>query len=408
MNAASLPSAAAPPDADGVAAVLRDCASDGRAVVAEGGGTLVAIGNAPQRCDLVLQLRRLDAIAAYDPADLTIGVGAGLTLAQLGRTLAAAGQWLPLDAPAPERATVGGTLAAGWTGPRRARYGRPRDLLIGSTVALADGTLARAGGMVVKNVTGYDMSKLYVGALGTLGIFTRANFKTLPLPAARRLALAPLDDDLRERAEHALASLRFEPTAALALDGFTRGAPAGAPMHLAVLYEGAESVVERGIRDLRSAFGKTGIAQTLVADGDDAEQRFAAVVEAYVAVIGERSITYRDAGPSSSAFGRARAVRRAAAAAGVAVETIVDYVCGDVIVRCSAPSARVLEAAIGAADRAVRAALPRAWVVAGAARARALVDAWGAPPTTLGTMRAVKARFDPRGTLAPGRYLGGI
>ncbi len=134
----------------------------------------------------------LRGIRDYDPRDMTAGIEAGTTLAEIARVLAEHGQWIPFDAPLPARATAGGTLAAGWAGPRRAAYGRARDLVIGSTIALTDGTLARAGGMVVKNVTGYDMSKLYVGSLGTLGVIVRANFKALPRPAARRLAIAPI------------------------------------------------------------------------------------------------------------------------------------------------------------------------------------------------------------------------
>ena len=106
----------------------------------------------------------------------------------LSTLLAAQGQFVPFDAPQPQYATLGGTLAAGWLGPRRHRYGRPRDYLIGSTIVLADGTIARAGGMVVKNVAGYDMSRLYVGSFGTLGVLVQANLKTIPLAAAARVS----------------------------------------------------------------------------------------------------------------------------------------------------------------------------------------------------------------------------
>ncbi len=318
----------------------------------------------------------------YDYRDLTIGVQAGMTVADFNRTLAEHGQFVPLDAPEAGRATVGGVLAAGWLGPRRAVYGRPRDLLIGATAALADGTLASAGGMVVKNVTGYDVGKLYAGSLGTLGIVVRANFKALPKPPARRLATAPLHEDTRDRAVAALSGLALEPSAALALDGF------GGPARLVVLYEGSAATVERATRELRSALGATGVAETALLDGDAAERAFERVLDGYTEVVRDRTITYREPGLPSSAWERARRARALGA------ETIADLRTGDLIARFAGQPART--------------ALPQAQVVAGAAALRAGLDAWGEPPAALATMRALKARFDPRGVLAPGRFVGGI
>lgn len=371
-----------PNDAAEVALALADSAARGEAVVAFGGGTLQGIGNAPARYDVALSTRRLQAVRAYDHRDLTIGVDAGITVAAFSRTLAEYGQFVPLDVPEPERATIGGALASGWLGPRRAAYGRPRDLLIGSTAALVDGTLASAGGMVVKNVTGYDVGKLYVGSLGTLGVIVRANFKTLPKPAARRFASAPLSEDARDRAVAALSGLTIEPVAALTIDGF------GGPPRIVVLFEGSEATVERATRDLRSALGRTGVAETTLVDGDAAENAFARVVAGYTEVVGERTITYREPGLPGTAWERAQRVRELGA------EVIADLRTGDVIARFSRQHARTV--------------LPRATIIAGAASLRADLDAWGEPPTTIATMRALKRRFDPDGVLAPGRFIGGI
>lgn len=371
-----------PNDAAEVALALADSAARGEAVVAFGGGTLQGIGNAPARYDVALSTRRLQAVRAYDHRDLTIGVDAGITVAAFSRTLAEYGQFVPLDVPEPERATIGGALASGWLGPRRAAYGRPRDLLIGSTAALVDGTLASAGGMVVKNVTGYDVGKLYVGSLGTLGVIVRANFKTLPKPAARRFASAPLSEDARDRAVAALSGLTIEPVAALTIDGF------GGPPRIVVLFEGSEATVERATRDLRSALGRTGVAETTLVDGDAAENAFARVVAGYTEVVGERTITYREPGLPGTAWERAQRVRELGA------EVIADLRTGDVIARFSRQHARTV--------------LPRATIIAGAASLRADLDAWSEPPTTIATMRALKRRFDPDGVLAPGRFIGGI
>ncbi|MFN2460070.1 MAG: FAD-binding oxidoreductase [Candidatus Velthaea sp.] len=399
-----------PPDAAGVATMLERAAHDGAAVVAFGGATLQSIGNAPVRYDVALSVRGLDRVLAYDARDLTIGLEAGATLENVSRVLAASNQFLPFDAPHPKAATAGGTLAAGWVGPRSAAYGRLRDLLIGSTAALADGTLATAGGMVVKNVTGYDMSKLYVGSLGTLGVLVRANFKALPRAAARRLAVAPLPDDVRERAIAAVFALPLEPVAALVTVGFFSATPRvrDEDARLAVLFEGSDAVIERATRELRSALGAAGVAQTVLLDEDPAEAAFQRLIDAYVENVDDRSITYRSAGLPSNAWARASAARRIAAACAVACEAIVDLRTGAVVMRMSGRTREAIAAALARLDGELRRIVPRVNVLAGDPALRAGVDAWGAPPGTLDVMRDLKRRFDPAAILAPGRYVGGI
>jgi glycolate oxidase FAD binding subunit len=398
----------APQDEAGVADVLRRCNADGTALIALGGGTLQSLGNAPRRCDLHLSLEALRGVTDYVPGDLTLGALAGTTLGDLTRTLAAEGQHLPIDAPFPERATVGGTIAAGWAGPRRATYGRLRDLIIGSVVVLADGTIAHAGGMVVKNVSGYDMSKVYTGSLGTLAVIVRANLKAFPRPAARRLAVAPVAADARDRAVAGVASLAVEPSAALLLDGFANAlAPHDDAARLAVLFEGSDATVERGTRELRSVLGKAGVPHTQLSDGLAAERTFSSIVDAYVES-SDRSLTYKSAGLPTDAAARALAALDLAARFGLTGETIADLRTGDVVLRASARDVAAFSEVLERYDGAVRHALPRTTLLAGAPALRARIDAWGPPPSTFATMRAIKERFDPRGILAPGRYVGGL
>jgi glycolate oxidase FAD binding subunit len=403
----------APRSVDALATLVRTANDDGRAVVPFGGGTLQGLGALPRRYDVAVSLGRLDRVVAYEFQDLTIAVEAGCTLARLQATLAAHGQFVPLDAPHPDRATVGGTLAAGWLGPRRSAYARPRDLVIGTTVVLADGTVARAGGMVVKNSTGYDLSKLYVGSLGTLGVLVRANLKTLPLPAARRVAVAALPERSRAHATANVAALGIEPTAAVAVEGFANEIDGrdGIDGRLFLLYEGSGALVDRATRELRSALGAAGVPETRLIDGG-ADAAFARLVDAYVAPLGSRSATYRSGGDPADAHARRAAFARLARAHELACETIEDLRSGDLFVRMSSPMTADFAERVAAfdAERATAAggALATARVVAAPNGVRARLDAWGAPPPALDAMRALKSHFDPHGTLAPGRFVGGL
>ena len=147
-----------------------------------GGGTHVGSGNVPASYDVALSLAQMSRIVAHEPADLTVTVEPGLRIDELQRALAAYGQFLPLDPACDDAATIGGVLAVNAYGPLRHAFGTARDWLIGTRVVHADGSLSKSGGRVVKNVTGYDMHKLYVGSLGTLGVLVEATLKVAPLP----------------------------------------------------------------------------------------------------------------------------------------------------------------------------------------------------------------------------------
>src|SRR2546428_5699278 len=165
-----------------LAEILRLSNEAGLAVIPRGGGTKLGWGNSPARAGLILSTARLTEVIEHAWADLTVSVGAGCTVQRLQEALAQHGQRLALDPLWPEKATVGGVLSTNDSGALRLRFGALRDLIIGVTIALPDGTLASSGGKVVKNVAGYDLPKLVTGALGTLGVITRAVFRIHPLP----------------------------------------------------------------------------------------------------------------------------------------------------------------------------------------------------------------------------------
>ena len=175
-----------PPDVGALASILRAANANGQTVLPRGSGTKLAWGPVSPPIDTVLSTRRLESPIDHRPGDLIATIPAGATLAAVNELLGREHQWLPLDPQVSPDATIGGIVATNDSGPRRQRYGTPRDLIIGVEMALADGRTAKAGGRVVKNVAGYDLSRLLCGSFGSLAVMTSATFKLAPLPAASR------------------------------------------------------------------------------------------------------------------------------------------------------------------------------------------------------------------------------
>src|SRR5437899_8351170 len=197
-----------------LAEILRLSNEAGLAVIPRGNGTKLGWGNPPTRADLILSTTRLNEIIEHAWADLTVTVEAGCTIQRLQETLAQHGQRLALDPLWPEKATIGGVLSANDSGALRLRFGALRDLIIGATIALADGTLASSGGKVVKNVAGYDLPNLVTGTLGTLGVIKRAVFRLHPLPRnTRTLSISSGEPGQTERLLLAIQDSKLAHTA---------------------------------------------------------------------------------------------------------------------------------------------------------------------------------------------------
>jgi glycolate oxidase FAD binding subunit len=398
-----------PSNAQEVSEIVARCDRTREKVLVVGGETLTGMIFPPERCDVTLVTTGLAGIAANERADMTIAVRAGTPIQSIATLLASQGQFVPFDAPQPQYATLGGTLAAGWLGPRRHLYGRTRDYLLGTTIVLADGTVARAGGMVVKNVAGYDMSRLYVGSFGTLGILTQANLKTIPLPPHARLFLAPLPERTGERACAQLAGLRIRPAAAFWIDGFFHAIDGdeGPEGRILAMLEGSDALLERATLELRSALGRAGVPETRVVDAG-AREAFDRVIDAYIASLGERSITYRLYPFTQESQACALRCHDLARRFALRSETIVDVMNGDVVLRVSDLDKHALGAKIESFDEALHEVEPRAQVVAGGHPHRVYLRVWGTAPPAVDRMRALKARFDPNRTLNPGCFVGGI
>jgi len=197
-----------------VAAALKQASDARQSLIIRGAGSKDGYGRTPSRVDVILDMQRLNHIVAHERGDMTATIEAGASLRHVNVALALHGQTLPLDPPFADRATIGGLLATNDSGPLRHRYGTPRDLVIGVQLATTDGTLAKAGGQVVKNVAGYDLSKLIAGSFGSIAAIVSATFKLAPRPAASKtLRLHVRDIEALSAAIRTVMASQLEPVA---------------------------------------------------------------------------------------------------------------------------------------------------------------------------------------------------
>jgi len=360
---------AAPESTEEASELLRAAAAQDFAVVVRGGGTKLAWGMPPRRLDLIVDTGRLTGVVEHAAGDLITVLRAGTPLS----TLDFGTQQLALDSPLPG-ATVGGALATNTSGPRRMLYGTARDLLIGITVVRPGGTVARAGGKVVKNVAGYDLGKLFTGSYGTLGLITECAFRLHPVAPARAVVTCTAPP---AEVGTLLAAIRDEQVVPSAVEV---DRPPHGPVTVAVLVEGtAEGVHDRAARLEKVLGGRTG----------DPPPWWGA----YPWPHGGTGLKL------TAALSRVPALIEAAAETGI---------------RGSAGSGVLYVSATGDVPRIVerlRAEAVRAGghavVLTAPADVRRSVDMWG-PAPGLALMRRVKDQFDPGRQFAPGRFVGGI
>lgn len=394
-------SRATPASREELAETLHAADSRGEAVAPVGGGTQLDLGMPPTRLDLVIETTRLDKVVEYEPADLTVTVEAGLRFADLQKELAEQGQFLALDPPAAPGATIGGLIATNVSGPLRFAYGTARDLVIGTRVANPDGTVTHAGGRVVKNVAGYDLNKLYIGSLGTLGIIVELSFKLAPIPPATNTIVGQFPDASTARAViNAVVQSPLSPMA-IELVGPRAASAVSLPDAMLVVFRlgGYPQAVERQVRDLSALVTQHGGQRVDASDtawNDLARMRVAAqsrdvVVKAAVPLVESTRVVEI----LESHLAGVEPVVWAHAGNGVAYAA------------CNAPSdAAVLRdlrtdvAALGANASLVIQRCP--------IELKRAVDVWGDPGSSIALMRALKAKLDPNHTLNPGRYVGGI
>jgi glycolate oxidase FAD binding subunit len=398
-----------PGSAEDVGAVLGLAGEAAVPVTPWGGGTAIGVGGSPDRLGIVLNLSRMSRLLEHEPGDLTATAQAGMPLRALQTALGERGQWLSLDPPDADVATVGGVLSANAAGSRRHLYGTARDLVIGITVVCADGAVVRGGGKVVKNVAGYDLPKLFVGAYGTLGVIVEATLKLRPRPDAEVLLAARFGSlkDCGLAARQLLLS-DLIPSAVDVLDGDAAGALGLSRDHavLVVGFDGLAEQVEwqRGEfeRIVRDAGGERTVELPSVmwaslpiaarlAVADTAAVMRMSVLPARVTELIERAGTMARGAGLRAAF---------SAHAGVGA------VCGALAGRPEAIGEIV--ATLAEWRSAARAAGGHAEVELAPLAVKEQLDPWDDAGAALRIMQRIKAQLDPRGVLNPGRFVGAI
>ena len=385
-------------------------------IVPWGGGTGVAVGTptARARPGIVLGLRRLNRLVEHEPGDLTATVEAGTPFAEFQAALRARGQWLSLDPPDPDHATVGGVMAANASGPRRHLYGTARDLVIGMTIVTADGAIVRAGGKVVKNVAGYDLPKLFVGSYGTLGVVVDVTVKLRPLPEAERL-VAVRFERLKDAAAGVRAAMASDliPNAIELLDAESARAlepsATAAGATLVVGFDGLREQVDWQCAELTALVGSLGGigVQTLPAESWARLARAAAAAFGGTpAALMRLSVLPAQVGEvmeQASVAARGRGLFCACAAhAGVGVVTAALFSSREQqeLGPVTATLADWRGVAKGAGGHAVLEWAPLA--------VKSEVPVWDDPGAAGRIMQRIKAQLDPQNLLNPGRFVAGI
>jgi len=382
-----------PGNPEETASVLETAAKAGLRVIPRGGATKMDWGNPPRDGELIVSTRRLNRVLEHAWGDMTATVEAGCTFTQLQQTLAEHGQRVALDPLWPDRATVGGILATNDSGSLRTRFGALRDLIIGITLALADGTLAKSGGKVVKNVAGYDLPKLATGSLGTLGIITQAIFRLHPVPpetrslsfsshdnaAVNALVLKVLDSTLIPTGIQVRAGNSFLPEVDVRFEGTATGCDAQIEQ---------TSRIASGARRIKSSADVWNAPATLWSGAEPA-------------VVCKFTLLPADLGAFCDKLTRVSerfhlSWRLVAQAAGVG------------LLRLEGTESAALLAAIRDLLERLESSRGSLAVLRCPLEVKRKADVWGNAGDALRLMRDIKAQFDPAGRLNPGRFIGGI
>jgi glycolate oxidase FAD binding subunit len=390
-----------PANAEEVSAALRVCSETDAAITPWGGGTAVQIGNLPERVEVIIDVSKLNQLVEHDDANLTATVQSGITLAATQEVTARARQFVPFDVPSPQRSTVGGIVAANLNGARRVCYGSVRDLVIGMKIALPTGEHIKAGGKVVKNVAGYDMCKLFVGSLGTLGIITELTLRLAPLPEEEAtLAASGSLLQLSEFAGEIVDSVLLPSAIVLWKSETSSGSEAPqSGWQLAVRAEGFAEQVGRHLRDLQLMAERLGL-RTVIYSNAAHEKLWADICD--FPLLGHE-LVFRVMVPRSAIADLLHGVQDWDST-NLSPAIVADVAAGAIWIG----SKETHSAAARFAQLRSKAARHKGHVVLVDAPAdvKRDLDIWGPTPAAFFLMRRIKQQFDPKRLMNPGRFVG--
>jgi glycolate oxidase FAD binding subunit len=405
---------ALPETVEEVAEVMRLASREDAAVIPWGGGTAMSLGNAPRRYDIALCLSRLNQVVEHEPADLTATVQAGKSLADLQRHLAESGQFLALDPPSGQEATIGGILAANASGPSRHAYGTARDLLLGMRAVQADGRIIKAGGRVVKNVAGYDLSRLFIGSLGSLGIIIEASFKLAPLPSAGRTAIVSLPSAqeawrfVAQTANLSLRAVELLNAAAVSPDASPSGLAQGG-YALVLAAAGEPAAVEHSLKQIGELSRQAAAASFAEVDESAQDQLWQAVAGLTRPSPADAALICKAAVLPSQVPALAEQIETMRRELGLEPLLVSHLTAGIVYSAWTVQPDEGVQRALDLATalRRAVAGLGGSLVVEACPLAlKEKTDVWGEPAADFPLMRRIKEQFDPQGILSPGRFLG--
>jgi glycolate oxidase FAD binding subunit len=395
----------------------------GLAISPRGAGTKIVLGNPPRACDVIVSTERLNKVVDYAPANLTVTVEAGISLAALQARLAEGGQFLALDPPHADRSTIGGIVAANASGPRRFGLGSARDLVIGTQAATTIGTLTKAGGRVVKNVAGYDLNKLYIGSLGTLVLVVEVTFKVTPRPSAQTTVIGRFAraDQLGQAVQTitrsplmptAIDLLNARATADLGLTGLPD--PRGGYL-LATLGTAPGRAVFRQRDDLRKIYQAVGAADIADIAGDESERFWTSVAERAALAEGPNAVRAKVSVPTARVPDVLRTAEEGRVRFGDDLAIGGRAGSGVLYLNWTVPDAATVNGQLTATAanlqelRGICQRLGGSLVVEACPRVlKDHLDVWGDVGSSMGIMRRLKAALDPHAVMNPGRFVGGI
>ena len=394
--------------------IVSSANNDGLGVIPYGGGTRISLGNTPSRPCLVVDMTNLNRVVAHNYADLTASFQAGANFGFVTEILAQQGQLLAIDPPIPNRATVGGALAAATSGPLKWHFGHPRDSVIGMKVAQPDGSITKSGGQVVKNVSGYDMSRLHIGGLGSLGIILEVSFKLTPLPIYEKTIIAAFDSaDAAIEASMRVFNSYVMP---LALTAFGPSVASrieledsGAGHHIAVRLGGRSRTLVRQVDEITAIFREAGASSLQDSEGP-ASSRWRSLSDFGWTADTTPLLNIKTTALPSHTRDILRAIDRMRDS-DLEPATLAEPGFGTVEAGWYAPDDTADDILLGIAS-SVRRLVSRLGGTAVVQQCppgvKSAIDVWGEDHAGIQVMRRMKTRYDPNGIMNPGRFVGRI